>query len=245
MIDPRPAVVERRLAGVRRILLVASGKGGVGKTTCAALAALQCAASGLRTTLLDLDFHGASCHTLLGCSPGLPQEERGILPIKVEAGLELVSIASFTGERPAPLRGPEASSALAELLAVTVWGERDLLIVDMPPGLGDLLLDMVRLVARAEVLVVTTPSRVAAAVVARLLALLEESEVHTAGIVVNMGGDRLPALDGRAQVLGFVPLDPDMEEAVGRPQALLKSAASRALGPLVRAVLDSPPGFST
>ena len=243
MIDPRPAVVARRLAGIRRLLVVASGKGGVGKTTCAALAALRCAASGLRTTLLDLDFHGASCHTLLGCSPGLPQEAGGILPLAAATNLELVSIASFTGERPAPLRGVEASSALLEVLAVTVWGERDVLIVDMPPGLGDLVLDMIRLLPRAEIVVVTTPSQVAVTVVARLLALLEESSVAIAGIIVNMSRDargrerRPPGLDGRFPVLGFVPLDPGMEEAVGSPAALAGSAAAEALDPLVRGIL--------
>ncbi len=251
MIDPRPAIVTRRLAGIRRLLLVASGKGGVGKTTCATLAALQCAASGLRTTLLDLDFHGASCHTLLGCAPGLPQEAGGILPLPVEAALQLVSIASFTGERPAPLRGAEASSALAEVLAVTVWGERDVLVVDMPPGLGDLLLDMVRLVPRAAILVVTTPSRVALPVVARLLVLLQEAQARVAGIVVNMsrgsGAGPLPGLDGRVPVLGHVPPDPRMEEAVGSPAALLDCAAARALGPLVQAILNggAASGFST
>ncbi len=252
MIDPRPAVVARRLSGIRRLIVVASGKGGVGKTTCATLAALQCAASGLRTTLLDLDFHGASCHTLLGCSPGLPQEAGGILPLEVEPGLQLVSIASFTGERPVPLRGAEASSALMEVLAVTVWGERDILIVDMPPGLGDLVLDMVRLAARAEVVVVTTASRVAVAVVARLLALLEESSISVAGIVVNMSRDvpgreqRPPGLGGRVPVLGYVPLDPGMEDAVGSPAALAACAAARSLEPLVRRILggDAAPRFS-
>ena len=238
-IDPRPAVVARRLADIRRVLAVASGKGGVGKTTCATLAALLCARSGLRTTLFDLDFHGSSCHTVLGHSPGLPQESGGILPVSTAGGLELVSIASFTGERPVPLRGPEASSALAEVLAATVWGERDLLIVDMPPGMGDLLLDMVRLAPRVEVLLVTTASRVVRAVVSRLVALLSETSVPLAGVVLNMtrDGQEAPDLGWGMPLLGSIPFDPDLERALGDPEALVATAAARALDAILKGVL--------
>ena len=136
-----------------------------------------------------------------------------------------------------PLRGADASSALLEVLAVTVWGERDVLIVDMPPGLGDLVLDMIRLLPRAEVVVVTTASRVAVAVVARLLALLEESSVAIAGIIVNMsrdarGGERRPpGLDGRFPVLGSFPSIREWR----RPSAVRRPSPARLRrGPWIR-----------
>jgi ATP-binding protein involved in chromosome partitioning len=186
MIDPRLDIIGRRIAPVRRILAFSSAKGGVGKSVCAALCSLALADSGHRTGLLDLDFQGASAHLLLGVNPGFPEEDGGLKPLRVKKTLDFMSFAAFSGERPVPLRGAEVSEAMLELLAVTIWRPLDFLLVDMPPGLGDEILDALRFLRRPEFLVVATPSQVALRVVERLLAMLSELKVPVAGVIENM-----------------------------------------------------------
>jgi len=224
-VDPRLAVIPERLRGVSRIVIVCSGKGGVGKTVVAALSALIAARRGLRVGLLDLDFHGPSCHHVLGATDAAPTEERGLVPPTV-AGVGLMSLDFFARGAPLPLRGSDVTEALVELLAVTRWGKRDLLIIDAPPGTGDELLDVVRLIGRLEALVVTTPSKLSLQVVARLVALLRSARVPILGVVENMRTAPSDAVERAAgewgvRYLGWLPYDPQLEEALGSPQRLL------------------------
>jgi ATP-binding protein involved in chromosome partitioning len=184
--DPRVAIIEERLKSIKRIIAVAAGKGGVGKSTVATGLALVLSEMGHRVGLLDLDFYGPSTHIILGVSEDVqPKEERGIVPPKVH-GIEFMSLVYYTKENPAPLRGADLTNALTELLAITRWGELDFLIVDMPPGLGDTTLDAIRLLKNPNFLVVTTPSRVAAETVKKLVILLHELRLPILGILENM-----------------------------------------------------------
>ncbi len=257
--DPRPAVIGRRLAGVGRILVFASAKGGVGKSVCAAAAALVLAAAGRRTGLLDLDFQGACAHLLLGAPLVFPEEDAGLIPCEA-AGVRLMSFAFFSGERAAPLRGAAVSDALLELLAVTVWGELDFLVVDLPPGIGDEVMDVLRFLERPEFLVVSTPSVLSVRVVERLLGLLVELQAPVRGLIENMAiaasgaGSGAPAgpvpvpvgaasavreLAARRGLayLGSLPYLPGLEGVVGAPAALRDGAFGqgmrRILAPLV------------
>ena len=234
MSDPRPVAVARRLSGVRRILAFCSAKGGVGKTFCSVTSSLALAGSGRRAGLLDLDFQGASTHLFLGAALSLPREKEGILPLQVAPNLSLLSAALFTGERALALRGPEVSDAMLELLCVTQWGELDALVVDMPPGIGDEILDIIRLIPRLEALVVSTPSIVSVAVAQRLLALLKESGTRISGVVANMcrgdaGRVREMARQYGIRILGEVPFNEGVEGAVGDPSALLAGSAGSAI----------------
>jgi ATP-binding protein involved in chromosome partitioning len=230
MIDPRLCVIERRLSSIRRILVFSSGKGGVGKSICSSVASLILAHRELRVGLLDLDFHGASTHIFLGASLGFPEESHGLLPLSVDEGLQFMSIAAFTGERAVPLRGDDVSNALIELLTVTIWGELDYLIVDMPPGIGDEVLDLIRFMGRSEVVVISTPSVVSVRVVGRLLRMFLELEVKVRGIIENMcfnsmGSDLQRGLAETLGIkhLGTIPYFPNLEDAIGSPRALLES----------------------
>ena len=222
MIDPRPAVIAARLAPVRRILPFASAKGGVGKSVCSALTALTMRQAGLRAGLLDLDFQGASAHLALGAELRFPEERGGIRPLRVRDGLDFVSFAAFSREKAVPLRGPEVSEALLELLAVTVWDPLDFLIVDMPPGIGDELLDVLRFLPGPEFVVIATPSAFALDVVERLLSLLGQMRLAVRGLIENMAR---PQESGAAELarrhklplLGSIPYLPEIE-------ALLSSA---------------------
>jgi len=232
--DPRTAVVAKRLAGIQRVIAFSSAKGGVGKTMCTVVSALVLARGGRRVGILDLDMQGASAHLFLGTRPRLPEEKHGILPLPVADGVSLMSVAPFTGERGLLLRGAEVSDAILELLAVTMWGPAELLLIDMPPGMGEEILDLSRLVPRLEALVVSTPAVVSVSVVERLLSVLRELHVSVPAVIANMvQGDtgRVRDLARRAGVARVVevPHDPSIEAAIGSADALASSAAGIAL----------------
>lgn len=237
MIDPRLSIIERRLSPIGRILVFSSGKGGVGKSSCSSVASVILAQRGNRVGLLDLDFHGASTHIFLGTTPHFPEEAHGLVPLPVTENLELMSIAAFTGEKAVPLRGDAVSNALIELLTVTIWGRLDYLVVDMPPGIGDEVLDLIRFIGRSEVLVISTPSIVSVRVVERLLKMFIEVAVNVLGVIENMcpsggGSDHQRRLTEELGIghLGVIPYVPDLEDAIGSPKRLAESRFAEALG---------------
>ena len=247
MIDPREAGIQRQLVGVRRIIAFCSAKGGVGKSFCAVGAGLALARAGRTVGLLDLDLAAASAHLFLGADMRLPEEDRGILPLLVVPGLALMSAAAFTRERPLALRGSEVSDAILELLCVTRWGTRDALLIDMPPGIGEEILDLARLLPRLECLVVSTPSVVSLRVVERLLAALERMRVPVIGMLANMTrgdgdgyGVRRMAERRAVPFAGEIPHDPGVESALGDPAALGGLPAVRAIGEAITAMLGGP-----
>jgi ATP-binding protein involved in chromosome partitioning len=158
-LDPRLEVIDKRLENVKTLVPVSGVKGGIGKSLVASTLALTLSEMGYRVGLMDLDFSGPSTHIILGISGVYPEEERGIVPPDVH-GIKFLSIIYYAGDNPSPLRGVDISNAMIELLAITQWGSLDFLIVDMPPGIGDIILDTIRLMKRAEFLIVTTPSKV-------------------------------------------------------------------------------------
>ncbi|WP_297475789.1 Mrp/NBP35 family ATP-binding protein [Thermococcus sp.] len=233
MIDPREIAINARLENVKRIIPVVSGKGGVGKSLVSTTLALALAEKGYKVGLLDLDFHGASDHVILGFEPKeFPEEDKGVVPHTVH-GIKFMTIAYYTEDKPTPLRGKEISDALIELLTITRWDELDYLIIDMPPGLGDQLLDVLRFLKRGEFLVVATPSKLALNVVRKLVQLLLEEKHRVLGIVENM---RLLSeqLDDEKDVealakefgipyLGGIPFYPDLDARIGNVHELMKT----------------------
>lgn len=237
MIDPRLAVIEPRLADIGRIIAVTGGKGGIGKSLVASTLAAALAAAGQHTGLLDLDFTGPCDHLVLGAEGGFPEENFGILP-QVVADVHFMSISTFDERTPAPLRGGDMSNALIELLAITRWGALDTLVIDMPPGLGDMALDTVHVLPRAEYLVVASPARLVAQTVARTLALLQRLDRRVIGLVENMsaaedGASAAPvqamAAEYELPVLGVLPRDDAVEPSLGDPPALLQTQFGQAV----------------
>jgi ATP-binding protein involved in chromosome partitioning len=244
MSDPRLSIIERRFRPVRRILAFASGKGGVGKSCCSSTAALLLAKGGMKTGLLDLDFHGASDHLILGIDPGLPGEKGGVLPIETLYGLRYMGIAPFTGEHGVALRGDAVTDAIRELLAVVIWGDLDVLIIDMPPGIGEAILDLSRYLRQGEVVLVTTPSTLSLLVMDRLVEVLGSGEIRIAGYLTNMvhrhekprevRSPQQPLREeGRAgnhlPLLGEIPYVEEIEEQIGFPDRLLAGRFAAAL----------------
>jgi len=231
--DLRLAGIERRLRQVRRIVAVTGGKGGIGKSSIASVLALVMAERGWRTGLLDLDVTAPTDHVILGLDGCRPTEEFGLQPPEVH-GIQFMSVSQFTGEHPAPLRGADVTNVIIELLAVTCWRELDMLVIDMPPGLGDASLDMARLLPRAEYLVVAGASRIVLETVRRTLGLLAELRVPIAGILENMAQEQSGAVEHAARqfgvpFLGAVPFDLHLEDATGDVVRLSRTAVAQAL----------------
>jgi ATP-binding protein involved in chromosome partitioning len=227
--DVRTSVIDKRLGKIKRIISVASGKGGVGKSLVAASFALNLSKKGYKVGLLDLDIYGPSSHIILGIDDfSFPKEEKGILPHEV-SGIKFMSIVYFTEDKPAPLRGINITNVIIELLAITRWEELDFLIIDMPPGIGDETLDVIHLVKKSEFVVVSTPSKVALGAVDKLLNILKELKLPVVGIVENMKINDLTLVqdytkEKNFKYLGSVSFDRDLESAIGSPDKLMNTS---------------------
>ncbi len=236
--DPRTSVIDKRLAKIKKIIAVASGKGGVGKSLVASTLALILAKKGKKVGLLDLDLYGPSSHIILGLKRfRFPEEEKGILPHEIH-GIKFMSIVYFTEDKPAPLRGKDITNVIIELLAITRWENLDYLIVDMPPGIGDEILDIIRYVKKAEFLVVTTSSKVSMGAVSKLLKILKELKLRIIGVIENMKLDDSDYIknnvsDFSIKYLGSILFDKNLEEGIGSPAILLQSNFSKDLDKII------------
>jgi ATP-binding protein involved in chromosome partitioning len=231
--DPRTTVINQRLSRIGRIIAVSSGKGGVGKSLVATTLALTLARKGCGVGLFDLDFTSPSTHLILGVKDVQPKEDKGVVPPVVK-GLAYMSLVYFSGDQATPLRGADVSNALIELLAVTQWGELDFLVIDMPPGIGDAVLDLVRLVKRIEFLIVTTSSLLAFETVKKQVRLLQDLKVPIIGVVENMKMNRAKNIEQETKKLSVkflagIPYDPKMEEAIGDETKLLDTKLAQGI----------------
>jgi len=233
MPDPRIEVISRRLAHVKRIVAVSSGKGGVGKSVTATTLALILAQRGFRVGLMDLDFTSPSTHLILGVGNLAPKEEKGIIP-PLTHGLRYMSIIHYSIDEPAPLRGIDISNAIIELFAITQWGDLDYLVVDMPPAISDTTLDIIRLVRDVKFILVTTPSIVAFETARKLVTLLRGLQVTILGIVENMivnpsSSTREKIEQLGTQYIGAVNYDSKLEESLGDVKKLLNTRFAEAI----------------
>jgi ATP-binding protein involved in chromosome partitioning len=239
--DPRLSVVDRRLAGIKRLIAVTGGKGGIGKSLTSSLLALTLSRLGYRVGLLDLDLSAPSTHVILGIDGVYPKEEYGIIPPEVH-GISFMSIIYFTGNEPAPLRGNDISNAMLELLAITQWGSLDFLIVDMPPGIGDAAMDVIRWLKRAEFLVMTTASKVALETVIKVIKMLKELNLPIIGVIENMKMRESSAVhealhEFDVPALGAIDFDMNLEDLIGDANALVESDVAAQLKEIVVADL--------
>jgi len=240
-IDPRSFVVEERLSGVARIIGVTGSKGGIGKSVIASTLALALADRGHRVGLFDLDFTSPSDHVVLGVDRSFPAEKFGIDPHQVH-DIDMMSVAFFAGAAPVPLRGEATTNALLELLAITRWADQNVLILDMPPGLGDTSLDVIHLLPRLEFLLIGNGSRVVIESVRRAVRLLTELDVPLLGLLENMprgeeGTVARLAAEFDVPFLGVVPADEGLEKALGDVEALRQSAVYGAVAALAEGLL--------
>ncbi|HUT00159.1 MAG TPA: P-loop NTPase [Candidatus Thermoplasmatota archaeon] len=238
--EPRTSVIEKRLKNIKRIIAVASGKGGVGKSLIASSLALHLAHKGCKVGLLDLDLYGPSSHIILGVKKEFPTEDKGIIPPLVH-GISFMSIVYFTEEKPSPFRGIDISNIILELLAITQWGSLDFLIIDMPPGIGDETLDVIRYMKKSEFLVVTTPSKVAMGAVSKLLKILIELKKPVLGVIENMTMTDSSFIEQevkklKLRYLGKIHFDESLEEAIGNADHLARTQTMKNLTEILRKI---------
>jgi len=237
------------LDNVKNVIAVASGKGGVGKSTTAANLALAWAAQGARVGLLDADIYGPSQPMMMGLTGAKPESPDGkhLKPLRAH-GVEVMSIGFLIdAEQPMAWRGPMVTQALTQLLGETNWGALDYLVVDMPPGTGDIQLTLAQRVPVSGAVIVTTPQDIALLDARKGLKMFEKVEVRVLGVVENMsvhvcsrcghiehvfgsgGGARMAAQYG-VQFLGELPLDIHIREEAdgGTPTVVAEPRSARA-----------------
>ncbi len=239
VVDPRLNIIDKRLEYIGRIIAVSGGKGGIGKSLSASVLALVLSKLGYRVGLLDLDLSAPSTHVILGTEGLYPEEEKGLVPPVIH-GIEFMSIVYFTADNPLPLRGIDVSNAMLELLAVTRWGSLDFLVVDMPPGIGDATMDVIRWMKRAEFLVMATASKVALATVKKVIKILRVLNVPIIGVIENMKrGDSRLVTEGLKEFdvpfLAVIPFDETIEDSIGDVNNLLKSDFAAKMNEIVTA----------
>jgi ATP-binding protein involved in chromosome partitioning len=218
-----------------RVYCVASGKGGVGKSSLTVNLAVAMAARGLSVGVVDADIYGHSVPRMLGAHGRPTRVEKMILPPEAH-GVKVISIAMFTqGNTPVVWRGPMLHRALQQFLADVFWGDLDVLLLDLPPGTGDIAISVAQLIPNAEILVVTTPQQAAAEVAERAGAIAMQTRQRLAGVIENMSWLELPdgskmeifgtgggavvaeslskSLGADVPLLGKVPLDPRLRES--------------------------------
>jgi ATP-binding protein involved in chromosome partitioning len=191
------------IPGVKHMVAVASGKGGVGKTTVAVNLAIALARLKSSVGLLDADIYGPNVPLMLGTTEQ-PQaiDEQTILPIEAQ-GLKMISMGLLVPpDRPMIWRGPMLHSALTQFLRNVQWGELDYLVVDLPPGTGDVQLTLIQTVPLSGAVIVTTPSVVALADVRKAIEMFRQVNVEVLGIVENMSYFNCPHCRGRIDLFG-------------------------------------------
>jgi ATP-binding protein involved in chromosome partitioning len=208
-----------RLPRECRVIAIASGKGGVGKSSLTANLAVAFSQLGRRTGVLDADIYGHSIPHILGIHQKPVAVDEMIVP-PVKGNLKLMSIGFFLDDNePVMWRGPMLHRALEQFLTDVHWGDIDVLVVDMPPGTGDISISLGQLLPRAEVVVVTTPQKLAQDVASRAASMARKTNMRLLGVIENMtgeifgfGGGEALARDLGVPLLGQVPLDPLLRE---------------------------------
>jgi ATP-binding protein involved in chromosome partitioning len=216
-----------RLGAIGVVIMVGSGKGGVGKSLVASALAMILAEQGYKTGMLDLDLHGASLQNYFGRGPALRSSKSGLEP-KWQNGVKAMSIGYFTHNNPVPVKGENKERLIIDLFALTNWGRLDYLIVDLPPGTGDEVMTAFSLFRdKSSLLLITTPSTYSTRIVARLQRLAQKEGVKTAGVLLNMSylrtGSAISYPFGKrshssverdigVRVVGELPVEPKVSE---------------------------------
>ncbi len=259
-LSAEPVIPFAQPGSLTRVYAVASGKGGVGKSSVTVNLAAAMASRGLSVGLLDADIYGHSVPRMMGTSDRPTQVESMILP-PIAHDVRVISIAQFTqGNAPVAWRGPMLHRALQQFLADVYWGDLDVLLLDLPPGTGDVAISVAQLLPSAEILVVTTPQAAAAEVAERAGAIALQTRQRIVGVVENMAGLVMPdgttwdifgegggrqvaerltrAVGADVPLLGQVPLDPALVTAGDRGVPLVLSAPESAAGAELLAIAD-------
>ncbi len=260
----RTTLPEGALAQIQNVICVASGKGGVGKSTLTANLAAALAAEGRPAGILDADVWGYSIPRMLGLGAQRPQvnADRKIIPLSAHDGLKVMSIGFFVEEdSPVVWRGPMLHKALTQFLEDVDWGALDYLVVDLPPGTGDVSMTLAQLLPQSQFVIVTTPQAAAQKVARRSAELATKFKLEIAGVVENMAGFTTPggerfsifgegggeqlASELDVPLLGKVPLTMPLRESSDAGTPLVVSdpddPAAQAIRQIARGIIAQTP----
>jgi ATP-binding protein involved in chromosome partitioning len=255
-----PVIPFAQPGSMTRVYAVASGKGGVGKSSVTVNLAAAMANKGLSVGVVDADIYGHSVPRMLGAADLPTKVDEMILPPQAH-GVKVISIGMFTpGNTPVVWRGPMLHRALQQFLADVFWGDLDVLLLDLPPGTGDIAISTAQLIPNAELLVVTTPQQAAAEVAERAGAISLQTRQRLVGVVENMswmdmpdgsrmelfgsgGGQQVAdsltkSIGSPVPLLGQIPIDTRLREGGDAGVPLVLSAPQSAAGEALRAVAD-------
>ncbi|MFC5062089.1 Mrp/NBP35 family ATP-binding protein [Actinomycetospora atypica] len=255
-----PVIPFAQPGSMTRVYAVASGKGGVGKSSVTVNLAAAMADKGLSVGVVDADIYGHSVPRMLGCDVLPTKVDEMILPPQAH-GVKVISIGMFTpGNTPVVWRGPMLHRALQQFLADVFWGDLDVLLLDLPPGTGDIAISTAQLIPNAELLVVTTPQQAAAEVAERAGAISLQTRQRLVGVVENMswmdmpdgsrmdlfgsgGGQQVAdsltkSIGSPVPLLGQIPIDTRLREGGDAGVPLVLSAPQSAAGAELRKVAD-------
>lgn len=259
-------VIEQYLSQIKRKILVMSGKGGVGKSTVAAVIAFLLSREGNRVGLMDVDLHGPSIPLLMNVQGGLDTTVEGVVrPYRFSDTLGIVSIGILMGEKDSAViwRGPLKISAIRQFISDIYWGELDYLIVDSPPGTGDEPLTVAQTIPDAEALVVTTPQEISLADVRKSINFCRQVNMKVLGVVENMSGYTCPHCGEQISIfgsgggtkmasqmgvpmLGEIPIDPEivlmsdrggLEALAEKPEMEIRQAYDKILEKIVNPIV--------
>ncbi|WP_132993879.1 Mrp/NBP35 family ATP-binding protein [Gordonia zhaorongruii] len=255
-----PEIPFAKPGNLTRVYAVASGKGGVGKSSVTVNLATALADRGMSVGVLDADIYGHSVPRMLGSDAKPTQVEQMIMPPQSH-GVKFISIGQFTsGNTPVTWRGPMLHRALQQFLADVYWGDLDVLLLDLPPGTGDVAISIAQLIPGAEILVVTTPQQAAAEVAERAGAIALQTHQKILGVVENMSWLELPdgsrmepfgsgggqqvserltrAVGADVELLGQVPMEQDLREGGDAGTPVVLDKPDSASGSALRAIAD-------
>ena len=258
---PEPTIPFAEPGNTTKVIAVASGKGGVGKSSMTVNLAAALADKGLKVGIVDADIYGHSVPSLLGSTDGPTVLDDEMLLPPISHGIKHISIGQFVeGNAPVVWRGPMLHRALQQFLADVFWGDLDVLLLDLPPGTGDVALSVAQLIPNAELLIVTTPQAAAAEVAERAGSISQQTRQRVAGVIENMsamvmpdgstmdvfgegGGqivaDRLGVILGHeVPLLASVPLDPALRSNSDAGTPIVLEAPDSPAAKEIRAVAD-------
>jgi len=242
--DPRFNVINERLSDIKKIIAVSGGKGGVGKSSVSSMLAMVLKDRGNKVGLLDLDLSAPTDHIILGAGDVFPEEEKGIIPPEVK-GIMFMSIVYFVKENPLPLRGEDFSNVIIELLAITRWGTLDYLIIDMPPGIGDTALDVIKVINNIEFIMVGNQSKLTLETLKKVLRMTNEAKKKVIGVVENMAISEIEEKENKltslnVPFLGKIDFDGGYESSLGNVDKLL---TTKFAGDLRNIISNNPEVF--
>ncbi len=271
----RSGVAEREIVfnkpgSLTRVYAVASGKGGVGKSSVTANLAAAMAAQGLKVGVVDADVYGFSIPRMLGVT-GRPTQVSDMIMPPVASGVKVISVGMFVpGNQPVIWRGPMLHRAMQQFLSDVFWGDLDVLLLDLPPGTGDIAISLAQLLPTSEIIVVTTPQQAAAEVAERAGSIAVQTHQRVVGVIENMSWLELPdgtrhevfgsgggaevaasltrTIGAQVPLLGQIPLDPAVREGgdSGAPVVLEQpdSPAAKALSSIAASLANRARGLS-